>query len=151
MADSGIPRSEVRTSRPGVLTGHQRQRAHKAALAVWLQMVRRCQGQTLIIHIIYALLQIWITSKMWPMDLRGLDGYESALEKGRESAEALGTYIDLWVFFSCPALWCYVCAGISLCTTRPWCCIRIHRDLPRSGRTLTFTSNPLFVPLSLGT
>jgi hypothetical protein len=36
---------------------------------------------------------------MWPMDLRGLDGYESALEKGRESAEALGTYIDLWVFF----------------------------------------------------
>jgi len=65
-------------------------------------MVRRCQGQTLIIHIIYALLQIWITSKMWPMDLRGLDGYESALEKGRESAEALGTYIDLWVFFLAP-------------------------------------------------
>lgn len=36
---------------PPGLTGHQRQRAHKAALAVWLQMVRRCQGQTLIIHI----------------------------------------------------------------------------------------------------
>eukprot|EP01134_Creolimax_fragrantissima_P005318 CFRG5318T1 len=44
--------------------------------------------------------ELWITSKLWPMDLYETDGYNSAVMKGKESYEELGTYIDLYLLHS---------------------------------------------------